>query len=90
MTAASQHIADPSIPRKTRKQQARSSVREAHYPTLSFGERVELRQLRIAKGVTLETIAARLDISPGMLRKYQCGERRPPRWVLDAWRKELS
>ena len=93
MTAASQHIDDPAPPRKRyafRGPYKRSPLREAYYPTLSFGELTELRQLRRAKNISLNTIAHRLGISPEMLRRYQCGERRPPRWVLEAWRKELS
>jgi predicted transcriptional regulator len=58
--------------------------------TLSAEERVEMRRRRRIKGITLKTIAWRIGVNPGILAKYQCGERRPPVWVVEAWLRELA
>lgn len=56
-------------------------------------DRSELRQLKLAarkQGLHYKAIARELGISPGLLAKYACGERRPTDTVLDAWRRVLG
>jgi len=53
----------------------------------------ELRSMKIAargRGLHYKDIARKLGISPRMLAKYACGERRPTAAVLDAWQRVLG
>lgn len=55
--------------------------------------REELRSLKLAarkRGLHYKDIARELGISPHLLAKYACGERRPTDAVLDAWRRVLG
>ncbi len=86
VSAASQQIASipvihnpPDVPKRRRRT-----------VTLAPEERRALWLARRKKGITLKAIARRIGIDHHLLARYQCGERRPPQAVLQAWRRELS
>ena len=80
--AASQHLTPKTLDRNPPPLPARIRLSEE--------EREELRALRVKRGYSVKELARLIGTDPHLLARYQCGERRPPRWVVVAWRKELS
>jgi len=58
--------------------------------TLAPEECDELRQAARRRGLRLKHIARAVGVDPHLLARYQCGERRVPATVLDAWQRVLG
>jgi hypothetical protein len=53
-------------------------------------ERVELRRARYQKRIGCKAMAHRLGLPVTTFSNYECGDRRVPSAVLDAWRQALG
>lgn len=58
--------------------------------TLDPTERHALRAARRRLGLSVKQIAREIGCDPHLLARYQCGERRPPATLLQAWQRVLG